>query len=141
MSSNYKFIDNIPTTPDSLNENLGIINKLMEGYEASNTLDNLGSNGYSNEVNLQQIPIVFKKDKNKDSNNIIAMVANDDDDSDDDGDIMPRAPSKKDTDKKPLPIKKNPTDYSDMDLTTQFYVGSITIIGLYILYRFIQKST
>jgi hypothetical protein len=140
MSSNYKFIDNIPTTPDAFNKKTGTINELIEGYEASNTLDNLGSNEYSNEVNRQQIPIVLKKDKNKDSKNIIAMVANDDD-SDDDGDIMPRAPTKKDTDKKPLPKKKNPTDYSDMDLTTQFYVGSITIIGLYILYRFIQKST
>jgi hypothetical protein len=29
---------------------------------------------------------------------------------------------------------------SDMNVTTTFYIGSLTVLGLFIVYRMIQKS-
>jgi hypothetical protein len=65
-------------------------------------------------------------------------------DSDDDKDIKPKPnnPNDKKDDKENQKNKKeNDTDNKiALNYTTKFYIGSITIVGLFILFRMIQKT-
>lgn len=125
MEANYKIIDNIPKKRESPNENeIMIVNEMIEGFETvQNTLDDIdNTNNYKTELNHEQVPIVIKPIQDKTLTSYIAMIEN---------------PDEK---REPVEHVKNNSSTAQMDMTTSFYVGSLSIIGLFILYRFIQKS-
>lgn len=125
MEANYKIIDNIPKKRESPNENeIMIVNEMIEGFETvQNTLDDIdNTNKYKTELNHEQVPIVIKPIQDKTLTSYIAMIEN---------------PDEK---REPIEHVKINSSNAQMDMTTSFYVGSLSIIGLFILYRFIQKS-
>lgn len=128
MEANYKIIDNIPKKRESPNENdIMIVNEMIEGFETvQNTLDDIdNTNKYKTELNHEQIPIVIKPIQDKKLTSYIAMIEN---------------PDEKKEPYEPIEHVKINSSNTQMDMTTSFYVGSLSIIGLFILYRFIQKS-
>jgi hypothetical protein len=129
---NYNIIDNIPKKYINKDNNIDTIkiNEMIVGYETvQNTSDLDSTNKYNLEVNQEHIPIVIKNnnDNNIKKNGYIAMV--------DDG------KSNSIPVQKPIPISTtNTTNTNKMSTFTSFYVGSLTIVGLFIVYRLIQKT-
>ena len=134
---NYNIIDNIPKKYINNDNDKNIdtikINEMIVGYETvQNTSDLDSTNKYNLEVNQEHIPIVIKNnnDNNIKKNGYIAMV--------DDG------KSKSIPVQKPIPSSTNNTNTNTntnkMSTFTSFYVGSLTIVGLFIVYRLIQKT-
>jgi hypothetical protein len=127
---NYKIIDNIPKKMNNNNIDTMKINEMIIGYETVQDSSDLDStNKYNLEVNQEHIPIIIKNNNNKKMNNYIAMIDNDSDD---------------DTEKS-NPVEKiiqnsNNINNNKMSTFTTFYVGSLTVVGLFIVYRLIQKT-
>ena len=108
-----------------------MINQLIEGYDTvQNTLDINSTNKYdldinnTNNISIKKISNDFDKKKN-----YIALMDNDHYDSDNDDD---------DNDEKNNII--NAITPNKLNTINTFYIGSLTIVGLFILYRMIQKT-
>ena len=114
---NYKIIDNLPQKKmDKIDVHL--INQMIEGYDTvQNTLDINSTNKYD---------LDFYKKKN-----YVAITNNDRYDSDNDMDY--------DDDKKNKNVKST-TPINKLNPINTFYIGSLTIVGLFIFYRIIQKT-
>ena len=115
---NYKIIDNLPQKKmDKLDVQL--INQMIEGYDTvQNTLDINSTNKYDFDF--------YKK-------NYIALTDIDRYDSDNDMDY--------DDNKKKKFIKSTiPNNKNNLNPINTFYIGSLTIVGLFIFYRIIQKT-
>jgi hypothetical protein len=129
---NYKIIDNLPQKKmDKLDVQL--INQMIEGYDTvQNTLDINSTNKYDLDINNTD-NISIKKINNDlyKKNNFIALMENDRYDSDNDMDYD-------DDDKKN--IIKNTVPDNKINPINAFYIGSLTIVGLFIFYRMIQKT-
>jgi hypothetical protein len=127
MSNNYKFIDNIPQKRNGVNTmDVQIINQMIEGFDTvQNTLDNIDStNKYNLELNHEQVPIVIKPTEDKNLTKYVALVGNHYEQQDANAvEYVPKTSQK-----------------IGMDLTTRFYIGSLSIVGLFVLYRLIQKT-
>lgn len=115
---NYKIIDNLPQKKmDKIDVHL--INQMIEGYDTvQNTLDDINS---TNKYDLD-----FYKKKN-----YVAITNNDRYDSDNDMDY--------DDDKKNKNVKST-IPSNKLNPINTFYIGSLTIVGLFIFYRIIQKT-
>lgn len=116
---NYKIIDNLP---QKKTEKLDVqmINQMIEGYDTvQNTLDDINS---TNKYDLD----FYKKKK------YIAFTDNDRYDSDNDMDY--------DDNNKKNQIIKSTRPNNKLNSINTFYVGSLTIVGLFIFYRMIQKT-
>jgi ACT domain-containing protein len=126
MPSSYTIIDNIPQNKKPNNMNVVMINQLIEGFDTvQNTLENIdNTNKYNVELNYKQVPILLKPEQTEKSGKYMAIVENHSD-KDETKEIIEYIPKKQ-------PFK--------MDMVTSFYVGSLSVVGLFILYRFIQKS-
>lgn len=128
MSNQYKIIDNIPQKRDVVKPaDILIINQMIEGFDTvQNTLDNIdNTNKYNLELNHEQVPIIIKPVQDKKLTNYIAMIDNGDE--------------KREPFETIEYVPKNSSKVQ-MDMTTSFYIGSLSIVGLFILYRFIQRS-
>lgn len=128
MSNQYKIIDNIPKNGNTVKLiDVFSINQMIEGYETvQNTLDNIDTmNKYDVELNHEQVPIIIKPVQDKKLTSYIAMIDNVDEKIEP-FETIEYVP------KNSMPIQ--------MDMTISFYVGSLSIVGLFILYRFIQRS-
>jgi hypothetical protein len=129
---NYKIIDNTPKKLNNNNIDTIKINEMIVGYETvQNTSDLDSTNKYNLEVNQEHIPIVIKNnnDNNIKKNGYIAMV--------DDG------KSNSIPVQRPIPSTANAdvnNNKNKMSTFTTFYVGSLTVVGLFIVYRLIQKT-
>jgi len=125
---NYKIIDNLPQKKmDKLDVQL--INQIIEGYDTvQNTLDINSTNKYDLDTNNSENISIKKVQNNYDEKkNFVALMDKHDYYSDDDNN------NKKNMIKSTKPENKsNPI--------TSFYIGSLTIIGLFIFYRMIQKT-
>jgi hypothetical protein len=115
---NYKIIDNLPQKKmDKIDVHL--INQMIEGYDTvQNTLDINSTNKYD---------LDFYKKKS-----YITITNNDRYDSDNDMDY--------DDDNKKNKIVKSTTPINKLNPINTFYIGSLTIVGLFIFYRVIQKT-
>jgi len=137
MSSkiNYKIIDNLPQK-NMKDIDIIKINQIIEGYDTvQNTLDNIDStNKYNLEIFQEQVPIFIKSNYNNNNktNSYISLI----DHVDNNKETHPQ-----ETD---ISIKKtssnNNNNSNKMNAFTTFYVGSLTIIGLFIFHRLIQKT-
>jgi hypothetical protein len=131
MSTNtnqYKIIDNIPQKRDVVKPiDVLVINQMIEGFETvQNTLDNIdNTNKYEVELTNEQVPIIIKPVQDSKLMNYIALIENPDE--------------KKEKFETIEYVPKNSSPVH-MDMITSFYVGSLSIVGLFILYRFIQRS-
>jgi hypothetical protein len=129
---NYNIIDNIPKKYINNDNNIDTIkiNEMIVGYETVQNISDLDStNKYNLEVNQEHIPIVIKNnnDNNIKKNGYIAMV--------DDG--------KSNSIPIQIPISSSTNanmNNNKMSTFTTFYVGSLTVVGLFIVYRLIQKT-
>jgi hypothetical protein len=127
----YKLIDNIPQKRDIVStKDVLILNQMIEGFDTvQNTLDNINkTNKYDLELTHEQVPIVITKnhvsDNNKKSNYIVLLDNDSEYNSKEEAiDYVPKKASS-----------------SKMDITTSFYIGSLSILGLFILHRLIQKT-
>jgi len=129
---NYKIIDNLPQKKMD-NLDVQLINQMIEGYDTvQNTLDIKSTNKYDLDINNTD-NISIKKINNDlyKKNNFIALMENDRYDSDNDMDYD-------DDDKKN--IIKNTVPDNKINPINAFYIGSLTIVGLFIFYRMIQKT-
>lgn len=141
--SEYVFLDNLPKKKtDEV-----IINQLIEGYEGEDSFGPLANNkedhnerkniekvyqknGEKNEQKYEQkehIPIIIENDRY--SNSYTAY--------------LPDFYEKKMANEKSygeVDKESNQKREYKMDSVTNFYVGSLTILGLFILYRMIQKT-
>jgi hypothetical protein len=85
------------------------------------------------EINEKPISVIFTKVDNTGTLNAVALDSAVDSDyflldhEETNGSIL-----------NPLPTTT--TSPKKMDVTTQFYIGGITVLGLYLLYKMIQKS-
>jgi hypothetical protein len=115
---NYKIIDNLPQKKMD-NLDVQMINQMIEGYDTvQNTLDINSTNKYDFDF--------YKK-------NYIALTDIDRYDSDNDMDY--------DDNKKKKFIKSTiPNNKNNLNPINTFYIGSLTIVGLFIFYRIIQKT-
>ena len=115
---NYKIIDNLPQKKMDILD-VQMINQMIEGYDTvQNTLDINSTNKYDLDF--------YKK-------NYIALTDIDRYDSDNDMDY--------DDNKKKKFIKSTiPNNKNNLNPINTFYIGSMTIIGLFIFYRIIQKT-
>jgi len=122
----YKIIDNIPQKKDAVRPTDVLVNN-QEGFETvQNTLDNIDTtNKYDVEVNNEQVPIIIKPVQDSKLMNYIALIENTDE--------------KKEKFETIEYVPRN-SSLVQMDMVTSFYVGSLSIVGLFILYRFIQRS-
>ena len=116
---NYKIIDNLPQKKMD-NLDVQMINQMIEGYDTvQNTLDINSTNKYDLDF--------YKK-------NYIALTDIDRYDSDNDMDYDDN--KKKKFIKSTIPNNNN----NNLNPINTFYIGSMTIIGLFIFYRIIQKT-
>jgi len=130
---NYKIIDNLPQKKmDKLDVQL--INQMIEGYDTvQNTLDINSTNKYDLDINNTDNVIIKKINNDFDKKkNYITLMENDRYDSDSDIDYH-------DENKKNNIIKNTVPD-NKMNPINAFYIGSLTIVGLFIFYRMIQKT-
>lgn len=88
---------------------------------------------YNNEES-KMLPVTIKKDE--DSNNYV-ILENPTMDYNSNDKMITNIPIPEDEKKKQG--KKLDSDYK-MNLTTQIYVGSLTVVGLFIFYRLLQKT-
>jgi hypothetical protein len=111
---NYKIIDNLPQKKmEKLDAQM--INEMIEGYDTvQNTLDINSTNKYDSD---------FCKKKN-----YIKLTDRYDSDNDMDYDNY----NKKNENIKPTNSKFNSIN--------TFYIGSLTVVGLFVFYRMIQKT-
>jgi hypothetical protein len=129
---NYKIIDNLPQKKmEKLDVQL--INQMIEGYDTvQNTLDINSTNKYdldknsTNNISIKKI----NNDSDKKKNYVVLM---DSDQYENDNDM--------DYDDY---IKKNniinSTKPNKLNAINTFYIGSLTVVGLFIFYRMIQKT-
>jgi hypothetical protein len=134
-SINYKIIDNLPQKNMVNNMDTIKINEMIIGYETVQDISDLDStNKYNLEVNQEQVPVVIKNNNvNNIKNDYIVVLDNGDADEQiqqEKKDYMIKSASNNN--------KKN--DDNKMNTFTTFYVGSLTIVGLFIFYRLIQKT-
>jgi hypothetical protein len=116
---NYKIIDNLPQKKMD-NLDVQMINQMIEGYDTvQNTLDINSTNKYDLDF--------YKK-------NYIALTDIDRYASDNDMDYDDN--KKKKFIKSTIPNNNN----NNLNPINTFYIGSMTIIGLFIFYRIIQKT-
>jgi hypothetical protein len=116
---NYKIIDNLPQKKMD-NLDVQMINQMIEGYDTvQNTLDINSTNKYDLDF--------YKK-------NYIALTDIDHYASDNDMDYDDN--KKKKFIKSTIPNNNN----NNLNPINTFYIGSMTIIGLFIFYRIIQKT-
>jgi len=123
----YKIIDNIPQKRNGVKSmDVLILNQMIEGFDTvQNTLDNIDStNKYNLELNHEQVPIVIKPTKDQKLTKYITLVGNHDEQKDE----------------KPTEYVRKTSPSLGMDMTTRFYIGSLSIVGLFVLYRLIQKT-
>lgn len=123
----YKIIDNIPQKRNEVNPiDVHIINQMIEGFDTvQNTLDNIDStNKYNLELNREQVPIVIKPTEDQKLTKYVALVGH----------------HEEQKDEKSTEYVKKTSPSLGMDLTTRFYIGSLSIVGLFVLYRLIQKT-
>jgi len=133
--SEYVFLDNLPKKkPDEV-----IINQLIEGYEGGDSFGPLANNKEDHNER-KQIDNVYKKDKqaNEQKDHIPIIIENDRH-SNSYTAYLPDFYEKKMASKELNNETKRKREYK-MDAVTNFYVGSLTILGLYVLYRMIQKT-
>jgi hypothetical protein len=112
---NYKIIDNLPQKKiEKLDAQ--IINEMIEGYDTvQNTLDINSTNKYDSDF--------YKKKKN------IKLTDRYDSDNYMDYDNYNKDKNVKST----IPNSK-------FNLINTFYIGSLTVVGLFVFYRMIQKT-
>jgi hypothetical protein len=118
----------MPDTKQDNKTNIGPIVHLGSDPLASNSLIGQSSDFKSDDKNL--VPIAIKKEKDNKSGYYVIVGNNKEDNS------------------KPL-THYNEIDYLDedqktvpkkMDYVTGFYIGSLTIVGLFVFYRLLNKS-
>jgi hypothetical protein len=129
---NYKIIDNLPQKKmDKLDVQL--INQMIEGYDTvQNTLDINSTNKYDLDINNTDNISIKKINNDVDRKIHYNFVTNNSRyDSDNDMDYD-------DNDKKN--IIKNTVPDNKLNSINAFYIGSLTIVGLFIFYRMIQKT-
>ena len=122
------------------NNNINSV-KSKENPIASDDLHKSGNiqvNTKYNENNSTILPISIKPGKGND------FVVLENDLSNVDDDVMGYSKSDNMITNMPLPKlkedkKENKQGYK-MDLSTQFYIGSLTVVGLFVFYRLIQKT-
>jgi hypothetical protein len=130
---NYNIIDNLPQKKID-NLDVQLINQMIEGYDTlQNTLDNID---LTNKYNLDT-----NKDKDKDNtisikkldkkNDYIALF--DDSGYNSDNDVYFDLNNKSDN-------KSTISNNINLNAITNFYVGSLTVVGLFIFYRLIQRT-
>jgi hypothetical protein len=127
----YKIIDNLPQKKMD-NLDVDLINQIIEGYDTvQNTLDINSRNKYDLDINNTD-NVIIKKINNDlyKKNNFIALMENDRYDNDMDYD---------DENKKNNIIKNTIPD-NRLNPINIFYIGSLTVVGLFIFYRMIQKT-
>jgi hypothetical protein len=126
---NYKIIDNLPQKKiDKID--VQMINEMIEGYDTvQNTLDINSTNKYDLEI---------KKSSNNSQENKSYIISvnkfNYDSDNNIDYDI-----DYNDIDKKNNIIKASVPN-NNLNPINAFYIGSLTIVGLFIFYRIVQKT-
>lgn len=133
--SEYVFLDNLPKKkPDEV-----IINQLIEGYEGEDSFGPLANNKEDHNER-KQIDKVYQNDKqaNEQKGHIPIIIENDRH-SNSYTAYLPDFYEKKMANKELNNETKRKREYK-MDAVTNFYVGSLTILGLYVLYRMIQKT-
>lgn len=136
---NYNIIDNIPQkNMNNIDIDKIKINEMIIGYDTIQKSSNLDrTNKYDLEIIQEQIPVIVKKNNNNNikKNGYIVVLDNGDTidkTQQEDYMINPAFNTNKDKDKD----KNN----NKMSTFTTFYVGSLTIVGLFIFYRLIQKT-
>jgi hypothetical protein len=157
-----KFIDNIPNkktnyfTPIKDFDNFRDINAMIEGFETIDDDDLEYSSfhsrpSYKEEKNKHinflpsslndKIEALIKKETNPDKPEQYIVLAKNDNDNDkllmNDETNYYEHPDKTQKKSDDESSKKNTTK---MDIYTSVYVGSLTVVALFLLYRFIQKS-
>lgn len=129
---NYKIIDNLPQKKmDKLD--VQMINQMIEGFDTvQNTLDINSTNKYDLEINnTDNISIKKILNDSEKKHNYVALMDTDDYESDSEIDY--------DDDKNKNNII-NSTKTNKLNTINTFYIGSLTIVGLFIVYRMIQKT-
>lgn len=151
-----KFIDNIPNkntnyfTPITDFDDFRDINKMIEGFEPIDNEDL--------EYSSYNVRSSYKPDKNNRHVNFLPSSINDK------IDVLIKTEIKSDKEEQYVVLAKNanesdnfildnenknqnePTDDSSkknvkkMDVVTNIYIGSLTVVALFLVYRFIQKS-
>lgn len=151
-----KFIDNIPNkntnyfTPITDFDDFRDINKMIEGFEPIDNEDL--------EYSSYNVRSSYKPDKNNRHVNFLPSSINDK------IDVLIKTEIKSDKEEQYIVLAKNanesdnfildnenknqnePTDDSSkknvkkMDVVTNIYIGSLTVVALFLVYRFIQKS-
>jgi hypothetical protein len=98
---------------------------------------NIPINSKYKESENHLLPVTIKPGKNND----YVVLENDLSNIDD---IMGYEKSDKLITNRPIPVSNNDKnkkkESNEMNISTQFYVGSLTVIGLFIFYRLIQKT-
>lgn len=129
---NYKIIDNLPQKKmDKLD--VQMINQMIEGYDTvQNTLDINSTNKYDLDVkNTDNITIKKISNEFYNKNNYITVSDRYDSDNDMDYENIYK---KKDI------INATKPNNNKLNPINAFYIGSLTVVGLFIFYRIIQKS-
>lgn len=129
---NYKIIDNLPQKKiDKLD--VQMINQMIEGFDTvQNTLDINSTNKYDLEINnTDNISIKKIINDSDEKHNYVALMDTDDYESDSEIDY--------DDDNNKNNII-NSTKTNKLNTINTFYIGSLTIVGLFIFYRMIQKT-
>jgi len=133
---NYKIIDNIPQkNMNNIDIDTIKINEMIIGYDTIQKTSNIDkTNKYDLEIIQEQIPVIVKKnnDNNIKKNGYIVVLDN--------GDTIDKSQEQEDYIVNPASNNNKKNDNNKMSTFTTFYVGSLTIVGLFIFYRLIQKT-
>uniref|UniRef100_A0A6C0JJA3 Uncharacterized protein n=1 Tax=viral metagenome TaxID=1070528 RepID=A0A6C0JJA3_9ZZZZ len=133
--SEYVFLDNLPKK--KIDEE--IINQLIEGYEQGAPFGPLANNKEDHNER-KNIDRVYQKDKQTyEQKEHIPIIIENDRYSNSYTAYLPDFYEKKMANKEVDKESNQKKEYK-MDSVTNFYVGSLTILGLYVLYRMIQKT-
>ena len=149
--SEYVFLDNLPKKKtDEV-----IINQLIEGYEGEDSFGPLANNkeDHNERKNIDRVYQIDgekngQKDGQKNGQNYeqkehIPIIIENDRYSNSYTAYLPDFYEKKMANEKSygeVDKESNQKREYKMDSVTNFYVGSLTILGLFILYRMIQKT-
>jgi hypothetical protein len=154
-----KFIDNIPNkktnyfTPIVDFDNFRDINTIIEGFEIIDN-DDLEYSSYNASTSYKKekknrhvdflpsslndkIDALIKKEINTDKPEQYIILAKKNNETDTilfDIENNQNEPTDKSTD------KSSNKDVKKMDIITNIYIGSLTVVALFLVYRFIQKS-
>lgn len=121
----FHFIDNTPQKHDSID--IQVLNEMIRGHKEDGPLAITDSEGQNS------VHKVYPKEKYPSQNDHIPFIVQTTDYSNNLVGYIGESPNSSDE-------KNEPKRTLKMDGITNFYIGSLTIVGLYLLYRMIQKT-